>query len=104
MRRVTVTSHERLRPSRMNFAFPPGPIEALDAFAEVLADAEAGSTRDAFYGRLCYVICSLASMDRAVIFRYDEALRRGGGGGSHKPHPARFSDDAGALDTAPIAP
>src|SRR4051812_21722616 len=29
-------------PERMDVAYPPGPIEALDAFAEVLADAEAG--------------------------------------------------------------
>ena len=46
----------------MTTPYPPGPIEALDAFAEVLADAEAGTTRDEFYGRLCSVICELASM------------------------------------------
>ena len=40
-------------------------------------------TRDEFYGRLCYVIGTLASMDRVVIFRYDDALRRVRVGGTH---------------------
>ena len=87
----------------MTSAYPPGPIEALDAFAEVLADAEAGSTRDAFYGRLCYVICELASMDRAVIFRYDEALRRVRVGGTHNLDITIFQDDEVSVESAPIA-
>jgi signal transduction histidine kinase len=87
----------------MNFAFPPGPIEALDAFAEVLADAEAGSTHDAFYGRLCFVICTLASMDRAVIFRYDEALRRVRVAGTHNLDISLFEDDEVSVESAPIA-
>ena len=87
----------------MTPAYPPGPIEALDAFAEVLADAEAGSTRDAFYGRLCFVICTLASMDRAVIFRYDEALRRVRVAGTHKLDINLFQDDEVSVESAPIA-
>jgi signal transduction histidine kinase len=87
----------------MSSAYPPGPIEALDAFAEVLADAEAGSTRDAFYGRLCFVICSLASMDRAVIFRYDEALRRVRVGGTHNLDISIFADANVSVESAPIA-
>jgi len=87
----------------MSYAYPPGPIEALDAFAEVLADAEAGSTRDAFYGRLCYVICTLASMDRAVIFRYDDALRRVRVAGTHNLDITLFEDDEVSVESAPIA-
>src|SRR4051794_34477765 len=87
----------------MSSAYPPGPIEALDAFAEVLADAEAGSTRDAFYGRLCFVICTLASMDRAVIFRYDEALRRVRVAGTHNLDIGLFQDDEVSVESAPIA-
>jgi signal transduction histidine kinase len=87
----------------MTSAYPPGPIEALDAFAEVLADAEAGSTRDAFYGRLCFAICSLASMDRAVIFRYDEALRRVRAAGSHNLDITIFEADEVSVESAPIA-
>jgi signal transduction histidine kinase len=87
----------------MTSAYPPGPIEALDAFAEVLADAEAGSTRDAFYGRLCYAICDLASMDRAVIVRYDEALRRVRVAGTHNLDLSRFGEMELSVDSAPIA-
>src|SRR6476646_11493594 len=87
----------------MTSAYPPGPIEALDAFAEVLADAEAGVSQDAFYGRLCYAICALASMDRAVIFRYDEALRRVRVAGAHNIDIALFQDADVSVDTAPIA-
>jgi signal transduction histidine kinase len=87
----------------MDVAYPPGPIEALDAFAEVLADAEAGVSRDAFYGRLCYVICTLASMDRAVIFRYDEALRRVRVAGTHNLDISIFEDADVSVESAPIA-
>src|SRR3954451_6698046 len=87
----------------MSSAYPPGPIEALDAFAEVLADAEAGSTRDAFYGRLCYAICDLASMDRAVIVRYDEALRRVRVAGTHNLDLSSFGEMELSVDSAPIA-
>jgi signal transduction histidine kinase len=84
-------------------AYPPGPIEALDAFAEVLADAEAGTSRDAFYGRLCYAICDLASMDRAVIVRYDEALRRVRVAGTHNLDLSKFGEMELSVDSAPIA-
>src|SRR5918912_2387229 len=97
---------ERIRGStsrRMSSAYPPGPIEALDAFAEVLADAEAGSTRDAFYGRLCYAICDLASMDRAVIVRYDEALRRVRVAGTHNLDLSEYGEMELSVDSAPIA-
>src|SRR5215208_1661008 len=87
----------------MTSAYPPGPIEAVDAFAEVLADAEAGTSRDAFYGRLCYVICTLASMDRAVIFRYDEAVRRVRVAGTHNIDIGLFEDDEVSVESAPIA-
>jgi signal transduction histidine kinase len=88
---------------RMTSAYTPGPIEALDAFAEVLADAEAGSTRDAFYGRMCFAICSLASMDRAVLFRYDEALRRVRVAGAHNLDINVFEADEVSVDTVAIA-
>jgi signal transduction histidine kinase len=87
----------------MTSAYPPGPIEALDAFAEVLADAEAGSTRDAFYGRLCYAICDLASMDRAAIVRYDEAVRRVRVAGTHNLDLSQFGEVELSVEHAPIA-
>lgn len=90
-------------PPLIDVPLSPGPIEALDAFAGVLADAEAASTRDAFYGRLCYVICTLAAMDRAVIFRYDEGVRRVRAAGSHNLDISVFADDNVSVETAPIA-
>jgi signal transduction histidine kinase len=90
-------------PPLIEIPFSPGPIEALDAFAGVLADAEAASSRDAFYGRLCYVICTLASMDRAVIFRYDESVRRVRAAGTHNLDIALFEDANVSVESAPIA-
>lgn len=90
-------------PPAIDRAYPPGPIEALDAFAAVLADAEEGVTRDGFYGRLCYVIATLASMDRVVIFRYDEALRRVRVAGTHNIDIGIFADANVSPESARIA-
>jgi signal transduction histidine kinase len=83
--------------------YPPGPIEAVDAFAGVLAEAVAGVTRDEFYGRLCYVIGTLAAMDRVVIFRYDEALRRVRVAGTYNIDMAIFADANVSPESARIA-
>ena len=83
--------------------FPPGPIEGLDAFVEVLADVEAGVTTDAFYGRLCEVICRLTAMDIAVLFRYDEAVRRVRAAGAHGLDVAIFEEAHVSVESAPIA-
>jgi hypothetical protein len=63
------------------------PISAFDAFVEVLAEADAGASRDHSYGRLCEVICRLGSMERAVLFRYDEAERRVRAASAHGSSP-----------------
>ena len=100
---MTTCKDPALKLKVMNSPYPPGPIEALDAFAEVLADAEAGTSRDAFYGRLCYVLCTLASMDRAVIFRYDDAVRRVTVAGTHNLDIRLFEYDEVSVESAPIA-
>ena len=82
---------------------PPVPISALDAFVEVLADADAGASRDHFYGRLCYVICRLGSMNRAVLFRYDEAERRVRAAGAHGIDIGVFEHAHVNVESAPIA-
>ena len=82
---------------------PPVPVHALDAFVEVLAGAEAGATRDHFYGRLCEVICRLGSMDRAVLFRYDEGRRRVLAAGAHGIDLETFADANVTVESAPIA-
>ena len=83
--------------------YPPGPIETLDAFVDVLADAEAGASRDAFYGRLCYVIANLGEMDRAVLFRYDEARRQVRAAGAHNLDLKIFENAQITVESAPIA-
>jgi signal transduction histidine kinase len=81
----------------------PFPISALDAFVEVLADADAGASRDHFYGRLCEVICRLGSMQRAVLFRYDEGARRVRAAGAHGLDLAIFEHAHVNVESAPIA-
>jgi signal transduction histidine kinase len=83
--------------------YPPGLIEALDAFVAVLGDAEAGVTTDAFYGRLCNVICELAGMDIAVLFRYDDALRRVRAAGAHGIDLQIFEEAHVSVESTPIA-
>jgi signal transduction histidine kinase len=82
---------------------PPVSLSALDAFVDVLAEADAGSTTDAFYGRLCDVICRLGRMDRAVLFRYDEAVRRVRAAGAHGMDIAIFESAQVSVESAPIA-
>ena len=60
----------------MDAAAPAVRIDALDMFVELLAQVEDDASSDAFYSRLCEATCALTSMDRAVIFRYDEVRRR----------------------------
>ena len=51
-------------------------VDVLETFVELLTRSEADGSSDAFYSSLCEAVCRLTSMDRAVIFRYDEAHRR----------------------------
>ena len=60
-------------------------IDALEMFVDLLARVEEDGSSDAFYGRLCEAACELTSMDRAVIFRYDEAQRRVRAAGTLQP-------------------
>lgn len=83
--------------------FEPAPFEALDAFVEVLAEADAGASQDVFYGHLCEVICRLGSMDRGVIFRYDEARRRVRAAGAHNLDIGIFRTAQLTVESAPIA-
>lgn len=60
----------------------PGPaharrlqIAAVELFVDVLSRADEDG-QDRFYSRLAEAVCELGSMRRAVIYRYDELLRR----------------------------
>ena len=78
-------------------------IGALELFVEVLSQSDATSTTDGFYDRLCEAVCRLASMRRAVIFRYDSADRRVRAAGAHGMSIAPFSDAHVTVESAPIA-
>ena len=84
-------------------ARPAVPIDTLEVFVELLARVEEGGSSDAFYGRLCEAVCRLASMDRAVIFRYDEARRRVRAVGAHNLDSEIFADEPFTLESAPLA-
>jgi signal transduction histidine kinase len=72
------------------------PVEALDLFAGLLTEAEAG-TGEAFHSRLAEATCRLAAMRRAVLFVYDEERRAVRAAGAHGMDLALFG---GASPTA----
>jgi signal transduction histidine kinase len=78
-------------------------IGALELFVEVLSQTDESSSTDAFYDRLCEAVCRLASMRRAVIFRYDSADRRVRAAGAHGMSIAPFADAHVTVESAPIA-
>jgi signal transduction histidine kinase len=78
-------------------------IDALDMFVELLARVEDDASSDAFYSRLCEATCALTSMDRAVIFRYDEVRRRVRAAGAYGIPLDEFADAHVTVESAPVA-
>ena len=78
-------------------------IDALEMFVDLLARVEDDGSSEEFYGRLCEAACSLTSMERAVIFRYDEAQRRVRAAGTHNLPLEAFAGVRFTVETAPIA-
>jgi len=78
-------------------------VEALDTVVELLARVEDDASSDAFYGRLCEATCRVGGMDRAVIFRYDEARRRVRASGVYGIALDSFAGLNATVDSAPIA-
>jgi signal transduction histidine kinase len=78
-------------------------IDALEMFVDLLARVEEDGSSDAFYGRLCEAACELTSMDRAVIFRYDERQRRVRAAGTHNLPLEVFAGVYFTVESAPIA-
>jgi signal transduction histidine kinase len=87
----------------MDVGAPTVRIDALDMFVELLSQVEDDASSDAFYSRLCEATCALTSMDRAVIFRYDEAHRRVRAAGAYGLDLDRFSRSRVTVESAPIA-
>ena len=78
-------------------------IDALDMFVELLSQVEDDASSDAFYSRLCEATCALTSMDRAVIFRYDEVRRRVRAAGAYGIDLEAFADAHVTVESAPVA-
>jgi signal transduction histidine kinase len=78
-------------------------VDALETFVELLTRVEADGSSDSFYSSLCEAVCRLTSMDRAVIFRYDEAHRRVRAAGAYGLDLERFTHSNVTVESAPIA-
>src|ERR671918_2715141 len=78
-------------------------VDALETFVELLARVEADGSTDDFYSRLCEATCRVASMDRAVIFRYDDARRRVHAAGAYGIDLDVFENAHVTVESAPIA-
>jgi signal transduction histidine kinase len=78
-------------------------VDALETFVELLSRSEADGSSDAFYSSLCEAVCRLTAMDRAIIFRYDEARRRVRAAGAYGIDLERFTSSHVTVESAPIA-
>jgi signal transduction histidine kinase len=87
----------------MSHAAPGAHVAAIEVFVDVLSQSDAAETTDAFYGGLCEAVCRLAGMERAVLFRYDGALRRVRAAGSHGIPLRVFAGERFSVESAPIA-
>src|SRR5579863_2724289 len=77
-------------------------VDALELLVEVLSQSEDGSD-DVFYDRLCEAVCRLAHMRRALIFRYDSAVRRVRAAGAYGLSLEPFANAHVTVESAPIA-
>src|SRR5215204_1844710 len=78
-------------------------VDALETFVELLTSVDVDGSSDSFYSSLCEAVCRLTSMDRAVIFRYDEAHRRVRAAGAYGLDLERFTRSRVTVASAPIA-
>ena len=78
------------------------PVEALDLFAGLLSEAEAGPS-DQFHSRMAAATCRLAAMRRAVIFAYDDERRAVRAVGSHGIDLGLFADASPTAEQVALA-
>ena len=78
-------------------------VDVLETVVELLGQAEADGSSDAFYSSLCEAVCRVSSMDRALIFRYDAARRRVRAAGAFGMSLDRFAEAHVTVESAPIA-
>src|SRR3954451_17721661 len=78
------------------------PVEALDLFAGLLSEAEAGPT-ESFYSRMAAAVCRVADMRRAVIFAYDDERRLVRAMGAHGIELSLFAGTSPTTEQVAIA-
>jgi len=78
-------------------------VSVVETFADLLFAVHTDGDSSVFFDRLCEATCSLADMDRAVVFVYDDAQRRVRVAGSHGIGVEAFRDWHVDLDSAPMA-
>src|SRR3954447_22211216 len=93
----------RFMSREMSSTEPVVGVDTLETFVDLLAQVEADGSSDDFYSRLCEATCRVASMDRAVIFRYDDARRRVRAAGAFGIDLELFENAHLTVESAPIA-
>ena len=81
----------------------PAHADAIEIFAEVLAQTEDEGLGDDFYSRLCEGITRCTALRRVVIFRYDSTRRRILAAGAFGVDLAQFAGDFFTLESAALA-
>jgi signal transduction histidine kinase len=81
-----------------NFGSPPS---ALDVIVALLSEAD--NANPCFFDRLCQALCLVSSMERAVLFLYDDARHQVHAQGSHGVELESFRDLEVKLEDAPLA-
>ena len=81
----------------------PAHADAIEIFAEVLAQSEEEGLGDDFYSRLCEGITRCTALRRVVIFRYDSTRRRILAAGAFGVDLALFAEDFFTLESAALA-
>jgi signal transduction histidine kinase len=77
--------------------------DAIEIFADVLAQSEDEGLGDDFYSRLCEGITRCTAMRRVIIFRYDSARRRVHAAGSFGVDLSLFAEDFFNVESAALA-
>jgi len=78
-------------------------ISAVELLVDVLSRVEDDENGEGFYSRLAQAVCDVAGMRRAIVFRYDAALRQVRAAGAHGISLEPFADVHVGVETAPVA-
>jgi len=78
-------------------------IDVLDLMVQLLSETETAPPTSEFYGRLCEALCQLTSMERALLFLYDDARHRVLAVGGYGLDLAAFAGLRVTVEDAPIA-